>query len=162
MQKELIQQDQLVNGGNVNINECYNSGTISGSASAGIAWSISGAITDCYNIGEIIGNGAAGIAEHPQGTITNCYHAGTLTSENMESVGCILYTGSAQLINCYYKNGENQRTFVGGFGEATALEESYMKSEEFLADIKGNESNTAWKRDANINGGMPILSWQQK
>lgn len=69
------------------VNNCYNTGTIDGYASAGIvADGYSTTVSNCYNIGKILGFNSHNIMKtaFSAGTVSNCYHTGSLTIEKMQ------------------------------------------------------------------------------
>ena len=158
----------IVGFGTAEIAECYNEGDISGAYSGGIyGYSFQRKVTinNCYNTGNIFADGTV-IGSAPAGpaaggiasflfkgncVITNCYNVGTVSST--EDAGCVLaYGNSTTLENIYYIN-----TCDAG-GEGTALNEDYMRSQDFVDCLNGNNSNPVWIMDVdNINGGFPIL-----
>ena len=130
------------------IENCYNTGSISGKAFL-------------LKLGGIVGNSIS------RNKINNCYNVGKVNGEGIESlakgflVGECYYTGV--VTNSYYKkSNENEIT---GIGNETDLEnmpktEQEMKSNEFINLLNQNSTNI-WKEDANnINNGYPILNWQ--
>lgn len=130
------------------IENCYNTGSISGEAFL-------------LKLGGIVGNSIS------SNKINNCYNVGKVNGEGIESlakgflVGECYYTGV--VTNSYYKkSNENE---IAGIGNETDLEnmpktEQEMKSNEFINLLNQNSTNI-WKEDANnINNGYPILNWQ--
>lgn len=130
------------------IENCYNTGSISGKAFL-------------LKLGGIVGNSIS------HNKINNCYNVGKVNGEGIESlakgflVGECYYTGV--VTNSYYKkSNENEIT---GIGNETDLEnmpktEQEMKSNEFINLLNQNSTNM-WKKDTNnINNGYPILNWQ--
>ena len=158
----------IVGFGTAEIVECYNKGEVSGAYSGGIyGYSLQKKVTinNCYNTGSIFADGivmgsapagpaAGGIASFlfmGNCRITNCYNAGTVSST--EDAGCILaYGNNTSLENIYYLN-----TCSAG-GEGVALSEDYMRSQDFVDCLNGQNSDQVWAMDVdNINDGFPIL-----
>lgn len=86
------------------IENCYNTGTITGSVNfvGGIAGFNKETIENCYNTGTVEGsdNKVGGIAGASDGIIENCYNTGTVTGNN--DVGGIAgASGLVTISNCY-------------------------------------------------------------
>ena len=149
------------------IEECYNEGDLTGTYVGGIfGFSIQSNvnINNCYNTGSIEANGeilspntpagpaAGGIASFllsSNCSITNCYNVGVVSST--QDAGCILaYGPKTTLENNFYIS-----TCSAG-GEGTSLSEEYMRSQEFVDYLNGRDQ--VWALDVdNINNGFPIL-----
>ena len=100
------------------ITNCYNTGSVSGSAGGvgGIAGDTSSStITNCYNTGSVSGDryvgGIAGSAS--DSTITNCYNTGSVTG-SYNLVGGIVGYASSTITNCYNTGSVTGSNYVGG------------------------------------------------
>jgi|GEM_PF-1975830 len=154
------------NAGNSNVNGSFNKGSISGGAlnMGGIVGHTQTGIhniTDCYNTGDITStvnmstnyasyisvSGIAGMAQVNQTNIKNCYNKGALSVA--ENYGRSL-----------------QDDFCVGYHYQTSANTSY--SDAAINCKRANETftafnlGTAYKDDTNnINGGFPLLTWEQ-
>ena len=95
------------------IENCYNTGTVSGfDVAGGVCGANSGTINNCYNTGEVSGNEyVGGVCYSNNGTITGCYNTGAVSS-NGNSVGGVCVDNYRTITNCYYLSG----TATGGIG----------------------------------------------
>ena len=91
--------------------------------------------------------------------ITNCYAAGSVTGVAGGTFGAFLGDNKAAVSGCFYREGAAADAVASGSASGiTALEESYMKSADFIKDELGIER---YHVDADdINGGYPIHAWQ--
>ena len=132
-------------------------------------------IENCYNIGTITNNGAkyestslnlGGICGHNSlmSRIRNCYNVGNLVSDKDEiRAGGIAGAGATTSVieDCYYLEGICD---VGAYSVPTATEsrtEEQMKTQEFVEELQGTQTETIWKIVEGRNNGYPILSWQE-
>ena len=147
---------------NGTINNCYNSGNISASASSAAVGGIvgqntnNGAINNCYNIGNInngTGSHVGGIAGQQRfgaPSVTNSYNTGSISGgSNIGGVMGQWYVGS--VTNNYYLTGTASSGVASG--TATAVEKSAdeMKDADFVTTLGGAYT---------LNDGYPIFSWQ--
>ncbi len=97
---------------NEGVSDCYNSGTVSGSADGVILGGVVGVIdggsrlTNCYNTGELFANGAqaivGGVAGNTKGTTFNSYNTGTISIQGDEShTGGVVGENEGFLNNSY-------------------------------------------------------------
>ena len=95
------------------ITNCYNTGTVSGSAWVGGISGEYGTITNCYNTGTVSGSSSyvGGISGY-HGAITDCYNTGTV-SGSAYSVGGIC-GGEGTQTNCYNTGTVSGNRYVGG------------------------------------------------
>ncbi|MBR2386925.1 hypothetical protein IKA92_06485, partial [bacterium] len=74
--------------GEVNINNCYSSGEITGYNSGGIiGYSTNTTITNSYSTGKVSGDITGGLVGENGATITNSYYNSTLNTDNGKGVG---------------------------------------------------------------------------
>ncbi|MGN0222071.1 MAG: GLUG motif-containing protein [Prevotella sp.] len=163
------------------ITNCYNTGSVSGSAEVGgvcgnnTADSFCGTseatITNCYNTGSVSGSGfrVGGVCGHnyahtivggtSTSTITNCYNTGSVsgTSSNIGGVCGENYVSSnndgisATITNCYYLSGCN----VGGTifnGYGTSKSTDEFKSGEVCYLLNGSSPYGAWGQVLGTDG----------
>ena len=159
--------------------ECANRGTISGyDGVGGIAGAHeSGAIKKCCNFGTIYASvtGAGGIAggTHGSGAIAkifNSYNNASVTAGSYWAGGimgsCGWSGGTAYIYNCYtIKNttilGRNFRNYNGSNNYTTNATVDGLNGG--IDEVGGTNTETPWVADTNnINGGYPILSWQNE
>ena len=122
----------------VTVQNCYNTGAVSGS----------------YSVGGIIGQAQDG---H---TVLNCYNTGVITSSSGSSdVGGIAgwVTGDNTITNCYFNSASAASGIGSGSGDVTAMTADEMKDASFVARL-----GDAFRSDkyALANAGYPILTWQ--
>ena len=159
--------------GNVLIENCYNTGKISGKTQiGGIAGRVSSeaSMESCYNTGEIEGNncvgGIAGETVQNTGYIANSYNKGKVTADTIH-VGGIIGIIRSKIENCYNSGNveiKSTNDRIGGlFG---ALDIEYMGKEEVkncyylntsYSKACGNESNIG-----NIEGAKSVTDEQLK
>ena len=132
-------------------------------------------IENCYNIGDISGISTGGIggimgntgAQWTEEYIINTYNLGKIESRNTkgEIIGIVHSAATVNLDNVYYKNGDID--LVGNkagtlVGEGEVLEESYMRSEQFVEKLNSYKSEdnsypTNWKKWTLGEEGYPTL-----
>ncbi len=137
------------------ISGCVNTDRITGGVAGGIVgYAVYTEIESCYNTGAINGTSrAGGIAGQLQNncTATHCYNIGTVSGSTTAGGICDFLYSSSKLSDCYSKDvisgaGGGTVEDCGALGDASAL----------LGNLGG-----AFAADSNnINGGLPILSWQ--
>lgn len=137
------------------ITGCVNTDRITGGVAGGIVgYAVYTEIESCYNTGAINGTSrAGGIAGQLQNncTATHCYNIGTVSGSTTAGGICDFLYSSSKLSDCYSKDvisgaGGGTVEDCGALGDASAL----------LGNLGG-----AFAADSNnINGGLPILSWQ--
>ena len=145
------------------VSGCVNYADIKGSTNVGgIAGYVdNGAlIENCYNRGIIDFSGfyAGGLVGFLyDGTLKNCYNGGK-TVDNFTGSAVVGTTEKgAKIENCYYLGTDDGASDDNtGVARKTADE---MKSDDFLAALDNGQN--VWKKDVNgINGGFPLLAWQ--
>lgn len=146
---------------------CYNAGPVTSQSGA---YSYAGGIlgydyvgkdvtfTDCYNTGSVTSGGYAGgirgYGSSMAGAMVNCYSTGTVTGGDAAKAGAIAPGSANRVTNCYYLDtGSDANT---GSVPKTALE---LQQSDFLTLLNSGD-NAAWKQDASVNSGYPILAWQ--
>ena len=144
------------------ITESFNSGdiTIDGDIAGGIIGLSSSGLTiiqNCYNTGNLSGraiNGMGGIAGHVVGhssQVLNCYNVGSLSNDGGETGG--LFGNSST--NCTAENVYYLNT-CGGWGMGTNKTAEEMRDPAFVDLL--NYNTDVWGFDVdNINDGYPIL-----
>lgn len=134
----------------------------------GAGWN-GGTVKNCYNAGTVsssYSNPTAGISGSNEITLENCYNVGSI-SAGSSSYAMALGTNnggapySSHVLNCWYLSGSapGGGYYSGGTAyNGGALSSEYMKTAEFV-EVLGS----AFAMDtAGINGGYPVLSWQEQ
>ena len=128
----------------------------------GAAWN-GGVIRNCYNAGNITSTyvcPTGGIAGSNEITLENCYNIGTISVVRDEYAMAIGTNngGGVDVRNCYWLSGSAPG---GGYfgktkGAVTELTAAGMMGADFVSKL-----GEAFAVDSNhINGGYPILKWQ--
>lgn len=159
------------------INECYNKGTIIANNAeyvGGIAgfeyWASRLIIENCYNTGKIYlknSNSAkvGGIVGYVNGkSMQNCYNIGEILTENIEDcfIGALL--GKANSGTGYYElknNNYHKNKMIDAYGVGNWYNKYCLVDEETLKDMAETLGNSYTADINNINGGYPILKWQE-
>ena len=160
-------------GGNITIEKCQNTASISGGQSVGgilgsCSYNSNGygvTITECVNNGSIASSAtqAGGIVGSVSGknTIQNCYNRGevTATSDNGGIAGSIQTNSNTSpvLKNCYTTGGI---AVIGRNKNNTSISDCYSLTSTTDDNIK-NLSSAFVEDTDNINDGYPILPWQK-
>ena len=116
------------------IENCYNTGTVTGLISGGIAgyqgaFTINkGTITNCYNTGTVNGSGNSGgiVGQILSGTITNCYNTEDVTGSNSGGIAGDNRLG--EITNCYNTgtvNGSGNSGGIAGDNGSGTIENCY-------------------------------------
>ena len=168
--------------GGVVVENCANFATVLNTDAKGVGGIVGagwgkGVIRNCYNAGNIntiYSCPAGGICASNDGLdILNCYNVGVINSNGAVRGRAIggHDSGTYRVLNCYYLEGCDDDPASGGWyaGTAgsrltldiTALSESELKSEAFLARLNGNGAAFVPDKEG-INGGYPILWFQGK
>ena len=148
---------------NSKIEQCFNAADVTAAKwVGGIAGGTQGntaLITDCYNTGDIKVTGTAGYGggisacgtSYSLGAkLTNCYNVGAVRGTGR--IGGVSAAGTTNNVNCYYL--ENCCIGASNAGGGTAQTSEELKA---LAGTLGE----AFADDANgINDGYPVLTWQ--
>jgi len=124
----IVGQSTAMNGGLVNISNCYSTGDINGRSSSGICGPNAGEsngivnITNCYSTGNINGNQSSGICGNQAGlsngivNITNCYSTGDMNGEQVSGI-CGEFAGklngTVNITNCYSTGDMNGKQSSG-------------------------------------------------
>ncbi|MCK5520444.1 MAG: hypothetical protein KAI81_04975, partial [Candidatus Marinimicrobia bacterium] len=162
------------------INECYSTGSISGTGASGGLVGANGQVTtieNCYSTagvnstGDAVG-GLVGDNYYATATINNCYSTGNVVGAT--NVGGLVGAKqvSSVISNSFWNTTtSNQGTSVGGAGKTTAE----MKNWNTYTDTDAAELDAAWDFIINPNNdaadndlwdldqngsGYPIFSWQ--
>ena len=107
------------NGGTVN--NCYNSGTVSGSSQVGgvVGYLNNGTVQSCYNTGAVSGSDEVGnhvggvVGSNDYGTVRNCYNTGTVSG--YDYVGGVVGSNDYGTVqNCYNSGSVSGSSQVGG------------------------------------------------
>ena len=170
-------------GGSIGINyatveECGNFSNIVGNDSTGGITGVNyGIIKKCYNTGSITGGTSSGFggiagyngANNKISYIYNSYNAAAVTGSNWVGgiAGNMGYdSGKGYIYNSYTINNT---TIVGASQNSSVIQNCYttnanIKLNELNSGIDGTEGTDTeqpWTEDTgNINGGYPILKWQ--
>ncbi len=145
------------------VSGCINDADISGSTNVGgIAGYVDrgGIVENCYNRGAISFKGfyAGGLVGFlVDGTLKNCYSIGETLSDYTGNAVVGTTERDAVIENCYYL--ETEEGAMDEDARVTKKTADEMKSDDFLAALDNGQN--VWKKDVNnINGGFPILGWQ--
>ena len=130
----------------VEILDCYNTGTLNAS----------NAKNDASNIGGVV----AFVKENVSSTIKNCYNVGQIlinSGSSNRKGGIIGFTGKASLTNNYWLNTCGANYGCGSTSDNTEAVSKTSSELKSLASILG----TSYKTDSgNKNQGYPILDWE--
>lgn len=163
------------------IENCYNTGNVSGTANIGGVCGYNNfncTIKNCYNIGNVSGTETSSYiggvcGNNNNSTINNCYNAGNVSgTENNNYVGEVCgYNGdkNTKIENCYFlqkpeatKNGIG-RDENSSSSSVTGIQENIFKSGEVAWLLNGNKDDNAktspWLQNLSENGGdqFPVL-----
>lgn len=127
-------------------------------------YSYNGTIENCYNTGTVSGTGyyVGGVCGLNAGTITNCYNTGSVNGRlgNVGGVCGFNYNGGT-ITNCYYDNTVYTGEGVGNSSDTgTTVTNVLGKSTEQFANgevctlLNNGNSNGVWKQ----NGGLPAFT----
>ena len=141
------------------ITGCFNRGEISaGDRASGIVadTGMGTTVSNCYNTGAISAAKANGIGGSTGISYTNCYNAGLLTGTS--TAYAIGASGYAEYENTYFLEGTAANA-VSVTPAPVALAASDMKKPNFVTTL----GSANWQVDvgAAVNGGFPLLSWEQ-
>ena len=133
-----------VSGGVVGVNissvtNCYNIDDVSGNTSGGVVGWNSDSVTNCYNIGDVSGNISGGVVGDNRGSVENCYNTGNVSGGI--SGGVVGYNdSSASVANCYNTGSVSDGTYTGGVvGQ----------------HINGSITNCYFLQTADVNKDLP-------
>lgn len=160
---------------NLNINNCYNTKTITGKSNVGgIAGTVIQAnITYCYNTQTITisgqtGGGIVGVqwpfnnADYTNNSMWYCYNVGTVTGGTVtgSASGSIKYFTSNYV---YGLTGTNSA--IAGASEnykwdGGTIHNKFLSKEDLINSVLSNMGSNFKADSSNINNGYPILSWQ--
>lgn len=135
-------------------------------ATSGNGTSVNVTVSDCYNAGSITADdNAAGIVGRAQDghLIQNCYNIGEISvtgSNILNGAGAVVSfaTSDNEIKNCYYDSTSISCGVSWGTDTTVGQSSDAMKSDEFIALL-----GDSFKKDAYalVNGGYPILYWQE-
>ena len=147
----------VVNGAST-VTGCYNKGAVGGTTGyiggvTGQHWR-AGTVQNCYNVGTVTGpatvGGVVGGHKAASPVVENCFNAGSVvdSTDNANNIGAVVGATRGTQTNCFYLTGcgTSSKDGVTEVAKITAD----MLGEAFIAD------------DDGINGGLPVLAWQQK
>ncbi len=140
----------------VYINNCYNTGAVTGNTYVGgVCGYTDGKLTGCYNAGAVTGDNAVG-GVCGYGRPSDCYNTGAITGN--EYVGGV--TGDGEPRNCHNTGAVTGNNYVGGVtGEGTDIINSYN-----VGVVTGNSSvggvagATTVSYSANTGYATPITN----
>ncbi|MBN7773536.1 S-layer homology domain-containing protein [Clostridium aminobutyricum] len=173
---------------NGRIEDCYNTGAVTGKSVGGIVGLNSGGhIQDCYNTGEISGLGnycaAGGIAGqnmNASDTIVNCYNTGNVTISlsneyDQGYVGGITgQNGGSSIRNCYNTGvlsseaPEDAYVFMGAIAGASDLGEDGVIEDAYWLDTAGTaigmepDSGSGYSGTDSSSGCTPMTEAEMK
>ena len=146
------------------VENCYNTGEVSGNSVGGVVGYNGGTVENCYNTGNISGNTSGGVVgyNHSGGSVTNSYNTGSVSGNNY--VGGVVggNSGSSTVTGCYFLQTETVNTKLQGIGEndgsgdatATEKDDTAFQSGEvayLLQSKQTDESGLVWGQ--NIKDG---------
>ena len=96
------------------VENCYNTGIVSGRNAGGVCGNNSGTVENCYNTGAVSGEYAGGVCvENYKGTIKNCYNTGEVSGSGSYVGGVCGYNNKGEIKNSYNTGSVSGGT-VGG------------------------------------------------
>ena len=144
------------------IQECYNSGTVSGSGTyvGGVCGynSTRSTLEKSYNTGTVSGaNTVGGVCGYNDNTVNGCYNIGGVSSTSGNNVGgvCGKNAEGGTVKNCYYLVGTSDNAI--GIGEGTNCE-----SKNEAAFKNGEVAYLLQKALNDAGGGAATQVWGQK
>lgn len=165
------------------IEQCVNTGDISGIGQDGQAGGILGSasknttIADCYNTGRITGQiaagGICGADESGDLIVRNSYHAGAaVCPSDQKSAGIVGESASVDLkhyaVDLYLQGSAAGALYEGVdktlqpdvAGSLQALSKDELQGAAGL--LNNNQTTGVWRAaKAGENGGFPVLTWQK-
>ena len=122
------------------IQNCYNTGAVSGSKYVGgvCGFNEGGTIENCYNTGAVNGSSYFGgvCGWNSRGTIENCYNTGAV--EGSANVGGVCgYNLSGTIKNCYNTGGVSGSYGIGGvcgYNEGGTITNCYFDNDKYSGD----------------------------
>ena len=144
--------------GNSTISGCYNLGEVTGTTGyiGGVTGQHfrAGVVENCYNAGTVTGPATVGgvVGGHKASAIVirNCYNIGNVVDSrgNNNNIGSVVgaISSDGSISDCYYLEGSVSDSHSGATAVSAITPD--MLGDAFKAD------------DDNINGGNPILVWQ--
>ena len=109
-----------------NVENCYNTGTVTGTVNVsgnssvvgGVVGYNNGSVTNCYNTGEVSGKISVGgvVGYNNSGTVKNCYNTGNVSGGSKGGVvGYNISSGTSAIVeNCYYQIDKGATFGIGG------------------------------------------------
>lgn len=152
------------------VNECYSSGTVTGSEDAwgvggfsGATWMQDTWIGDCYSTcsvsGTIYVGGFVGINE---GNVFHCYSNGNVTGSGEYIGGLIGFTDPVFMADivtaCFW---DSDRAGTAGSSGGTGASSAEMKTVSTFTDA-GWDFTDIWAMEESVNDGYPYLPWNAK
>lgn len=163
--------------GAVVVKECFSKGFVIADGAYADAGGILGSsykeisiaeceIFDCYTTCDVTaGDTAGGIAGYANGTFENCYSTGNVSGGVYAGMMFGGNASKATVMNCYW-NAEAIMELDGLPATAVGMNDPDTTTALTIAQFKKKESFAGfdfadvWAIDADINGGMPYLQWQ--
>ena len=150
-----------------NVENCYNTGTVTGSDSpvGGVVGVNSGNVENCYNTGSVTSNsntsdvgGVGGVVGENSGIVKNCYNTGSVSVSGNRSVGGVVgyNDGSGSVTNCYFLKTDDVNSKLQGIGndkdtkDATAVDNLTAQDQ-----FKGWDFIDTWRISKSL--GFPVL-----
>ena len=132
---------------------CTFSGSVSGNIYVGgVVGYNGGTVENCYNTGSVSGNSVGGVVGYNSGTVENCYNTGSVSGETTVNVGGVVgYNHSdGSVTNSYNTGAVSGGEEVGGvvgqnFGNGIVTGCYFLQTNELnngLNGIGGDSSNT--------------------
>lgn len=147
---------------NTQINNCFATGSVSGSLSIGglIGLNQGIALNNAYFIGSVSTSGtmAGGLIGWNQSTVNNCYASAGITGS---SIGALVGNNQGTLNNSFYDS--EVATGGSGTGKTTAEMKTQTTFTDGGWDFIGestNGTNDIWALASDVNSGYPCFSWQ--
>ena len=155
------------------VENCYNTGTVSGSDRVGgvVGYNNGGTVENCYNTGEVTGRATVGgvvgynsssVVGDNRGNVTGCYNTGEVTGRR--GVGGVVGYNDSSVENCYYQTGKGVAVGIGGptdtSGKAEGKDEAAFHSGEVAYLLEQNVSGDekpVWGQDLTDKNSLPTL-----
>ena len=129
-----------------------------GIAAGGVCgYNVGGTIENCYNTGTVTGYYAGGVCGDNRGTIENCYNTGTVTGYYVG--GVCGYNNGGTITNCYWLKEEGKPS--SGIGSGNADGATIKSTEQFASGevtwlLNHGQNNGPWRQNLGEDD-YPVL-----
>lgn len=142
------------------VENCYNTGKVTGADFVGGICGSNNTITNCYNTGTIIGRDhVGGVSGFSQTSLSNCYNAGNITGN--ESVGGIIGSNFGTINNCYNIGQVAGNTQIGGIAGigGDAISNCYYLTGTAAGGINGNDIAGKAEAKSDVQFASGEVAW---